>query len=186
MAEEIPAPEKEKTPPAEKKPGKKPATPSAGAPAKEEAPAKAEAPAPKAATVEEMLKEELGAIKVRRAKGSKNITSGVANVLASYNNTIVSITDHRGQVISWASAGRTGARGSRKSTSFAGTQVAQMAARDAMAHGLKEIVIRVSGPGQGRESAIRALHAIGLEVTSIVDVTPVPHNGCRPRKRRRV
>jgi small subunit ribosomal protein S11 len=137
-------------------------------------------------TAEDLLKEELGAIKVRKAKGSKNVTSGVANVLASFNNTIVAITDHKGQVIAWSSAGKCNFRGSRKSTAYAAQIVAQDAARNAMAHGLKDVVIRVSGPGLGRDSAIRALQAIGLEITSIVDVTPIPHNGCRPRKRRRV
>ena len=137
-------------------------------------------------TAEELLKEEIGAIKVRKAKGSKNVTSGVANVLASFNNTIVSITDPKGQVIAWSSAGKCNFRGSRKSTAYAAQVVAQDAARNAMSHGLKDVVIRVSGPGLGRDSAIRALQAIGLEITSIVDVTPIPHNGCRPRKRRRV
>jgi len=137
-------------------------------------------------TAEDLLKEELGAIKVRKAKGSKNVTSGVVNVLASFNNTIVSITDQKGQVIAWSSAGKCNFRGSRKSTAYAAQVVAQDAARNAMAHGLKDIVIRVSGPGLGRDSAIRALQAIGLEITSIIDVTPIPHNGCRPRKRRRV
>jgi len=137
-------------------------------------------------TAEDLLKEELGAIKVRKAKGSKNVVSGVANVLASFNNTIVSITDQKGAVIAWSSAGKCNFRGSRKSTAYAAQVVAQDAARNAMAHGLKDIVIRVSGPGLGRDSAIRALQAIGLEIVSIVDVTPIPHNGCRPRKRRRV
>jgi small subunit ribosomal protein S11 len=137
-------------------------------------------------TAEDLLKEELGTIKVRKAKGSKNVTSGYANVLASFNNTIVSITDHKGQVIAWSSAGKCNFRGSRKSTAYAAQVVAQDAARNAMSHGLKDVVIRVSGPGLGRDSAIRALQAIGLEITSIVDVTPIPHNGCRPRKRRRV
>ena len=137
-------------------------------------------------TAEDLLKEELGAVKVRKAKGSKNVSSGVANVLASFNNTIVSITDQKGAVIAWSSAGKCNFRGSRKSTAYAAQVVAQDAARNAMAHGLKDIVIRVSGPGLGRDSAIRALQAIGLEIVSIVDVTPIPHNGCRPRKRRRV
>ncbi len=137
-------------------------------------------------TAEDLLKEELGTIKVRKAKGSKNVTSGYANVLASFNNTIVSITDQKGQVIAWSSAGKCNFRGSRKSTAYAAQVVAQDAARNAMSHGLKDIQIRVSGPGLGRDSAIRALQAIGLEITSIVDVTPIPHNGCRPRKRRRV
>ncbi len=137
-------------------------------------------------TAEDLLKEELGTIKVRKAKGSKNVISGVANVLASFNNTIVSITDQKGAVIAWSSAGKCNFRGSRKSTAYAAQVVAQDAARNAMSHGLKDIVIRVSGPGLGRDSAIRALQAIGLEIVSIVDVTPIPHNGCRPRKRRRV
>ena len=137
-------------------------------------------------TAEDLLKEELGAVKVRKAKGSKNVTSGYANVLASFNNTIVSITDQKGAVIAWSSAGKCNFRGSRKSTAYAAQVVAQDAARNAMAHGLKDIQIRVSGPGLGRDSAVRALQAIGLEITSIVDVTPIPHNGCRPRKRRRV
>ncbi|MSU69542.1 MAG: 30S ribosomal protein S11 [Opitutaceae bacterium] len=137
-------------------------------------------------SAEDLLKEELGAIKVRKAKGSKNVISGVVNVLASFNNTIVSITDGKGAVIAWSSAGKCNFRGSRKSTAYAAQVVAQDAARNAMSHGLKDVVIRVSGPGLGRDSAIRALQAIGLEITLIVDVTPIPHNGCRPRKRRRV
>ncbi len=137
-------------------------------------------------TAEELLKEELLAVKVRKAKGSKNITSGIANIAATFNNTIVSITDAKGNVISWSSAGKCNFRGSRKSTAYAAQVVAQDAARNAMAHGLKEVQIRVSGPGLGRDSAIRGLQAIGLEISSIIDVTPVPHNGCRPRKRRRV
>ena len=141
---------------------------------------------PKSASAEDLLKEELATIKVRKAKGSKNVTSGVANVAATFNNTIVSITDSKGNVIAWSSAGKCNFRGSRKSTAYAAQVVAQDAARNAMSHGLKEVQIRVSGPGLGRDSAIRGLQAIGLEISSIIDVTPVPHNGCRPRKRRRV
>jgi small subunit ribosomal protein S11 len=137
-------------------------------------------------TAEELLKEELGELKIRKAKGSKNITTGLANILASFNNTVVTITDLKGNVIAWSSAGKCNFRGSRKSTAYAAQIVAQDAARNAMAHGLKDVQIRVSGPGLGRDSAIRALQAIGLEITSIIDVTPIPHNGCRPRKRRRV
>lgn len=137
-------------------------------------------------TAEDLLKEELGTIKIRKAKGSKNVVSGVANILASFNNTIVSITDAKGQVIAWSSAGKCNFRGSRKSTAYAAQVVAQDAARNAISHGLKDVVIKVSGPGLGRDSAIRALQAIGLEINTIIDVTPVPHNGCRPRKRRRV
>ena len=158
----------------------------AGAPATEQKPVETVGGVARQPTAEDLLKEELGTVKVRKAKGSKNVGSGVANVLASFNNTIVTIADHKGQVISWSSAGKCNFRGSRKSTAYAAQIVAQDAARNAMAHGLKDIVIRVSGPGLGRDSAIRALQAIGLEITSIVDVTPIPHNGCRPRKRRRV
>jgi small subunit ribosomal protein S11 len=166
--------------------GAAPAGAPGAAPAAEQKPVEMVHGVAKQPTAEDLLKEELGAIKVRKAKGSKNVTSGVANVLASFNNTIVSITDQKGQVIAWSSAGKCNFRGSRKSTAYAAQVVAQDAARNAMAHGLKDIVIRVSGPGLGRDSAIRALQAIGLEIVSIVDVTPIPHNGCRPRKRRRV
>ena len=174
------------------KPADDAAAPAGAAPAADGKPAAPAAPkemiggVAKQPTAEDLLKEELGAIKVRKAKGSKNVTSGFANVLASFNNTIVSITDPKGQVIAWSSAGKCNFRGSRKSTAYAAQIVAQDAARNAMSHGLKDVVIRVSGPGLGRDSAIRALQAIGLEITSIVDVTPIPHNGCRPRKRRRV
>ncbi len=154
----------------------------AAAPAAEAAPAEA----PKAATAADLLKDEVTALKVRKAKGAKNITTGIAFVTASFNNTIVSITDLKGNVISWASAGKCNFRGSRKSTAYAAQIVAQEAARGAMAHGLKDIQIRIAGPGLGRDSAVRALQAVGLEVTAIVDITPIPHNGCRPRKRRRV
>ncbi len=160
--------------------------PAAPGPAGEQKPVEMVHGVAKQPTAEDLLKEELGTIKVRKAKGSKNVVSGVANVLASFNNTIVSITDQKGAVIAWSSAGKCNFRGSRKSTAYAAQVVAQDAARNAMAHGLKDIVIRVSGPGLGRDSAIRALQAIGLEIVSIVDVTPIPHNGCRPRKRRRV
>jgi small subunit ribosomal protein S11 len=174
------------------RPERKPKAPKTGldgapiAPAAPEKPVEMVGGVAKQPTAEDLLKEELGTIKVRKAKGSKNVTSGFANVLASFNNTIVSITDAKGQVIAWSSAGKCNFRGSRKSTAYAAQVVAQDAARNAMSHGLKDIVIRVSGPGLGRDSAIRALQAIGLEITSIVDVTPIPHNGCRPRKRRRV
>lgn len=192
-----PAEKKAKAPKADKaaKPaadGAASAAPAAAGEAAPKAPAPADKPVEmvggvaKQPTAEDLLKEELGTIKVRKAKGSKNVVSGYANVLASFNNTIVSITDQKGQVIAWSSAGKCNFRGSRKSTAYAAQVVAQDAARNAMSHGLKDVQIRVSGPGLGRDSAIRALQAIGLEITSIVDVTPIPHNGCRPRKRRRV
>ncbi len=124
--------------------------------------------------------------KIVKAKGSKNVFTGIAHISATFNNTIVSITDMTGAVIGWSSAGKCGFRGSKKSTAYVAQVVAQDASRQAMGHGLKEVSVRVKGPGTGRESAIRALQAIGLEVTSITDVTPTPHNGCRPRKQRRV
>jgi small subunit ribosomal protein S11 len=144
------------------------------------------APAVAAPTAAELLAEDPNARKVIKAKGAKNISTGVACILATFNNTQVTITDMQGNLIGWSSAGRVGFKGSRKSTAYAAQQVAQDAARQAMAHGMREIEVRVKGPGSGRESAIRALQAIGLEVTVIKDVTPVPHNGCRPRKKRRV
>ncbi len=137
-------------------------------------------------TAAELLGEDPNAKKIVKAKGAKNISVGVANILATFNNTQVSITDMQGNVLGWSSAGRVGFKGSRKSTAFAAQQVAQDAARQAMAHGMREVEIRVKGPGSGRESAIRALQAIGLEISTIKDVTPIPHNGCRPRKKRRV
>jgi small subunit ribosomal protein S11 len=124
--------------------------------------------------------------KPARVKGSKNIYSGVVHILATFNNTLVTITDASGNVIAWSSAGRVGYRGSKKSTAYVAQLVAQDACRQAMAHGLKEVIIKVKGPGTGRESAIRAVQAAGLDVTSILDVTPIPHNGCRPKKPRRV
>jgi len=124
--------------------------------------------------------------KIIKAKGSKNVYSGFAHVLSTFNNTIVTITDLQGNVIGWSSAGKVGFKGSRKSTAYAAQMVAQDACRQAMGHGLKEVEVLVRGPGAGRESAVRALQAIGLDLTVIRDVTPVPHNGCRPPKQRRV
>jgi small subunit ribosomal protein S11 len=160
----------------------------AAAPGAAEAPKPGEAGAPGAVapTAAELLADELAGKKIVKAKGAKNITTGIANILATFNNTLVSITDMQGHVIGWSSAGRVGFKGSRKSTAYAAQQVAQDAARQAMSHGMKEIEVRVKGPGSGRESAIRALQAIGLEISTIKDVTPIPHNGCRPRKKRRV
>jgi small subunit ribosomal protein S11 len=146
----------------------------------------AETPAVVAPTAAELLGEDANAKKIVKAKHAKNVAVGVSNILATFNNTQVTITDMQGNLIGWSSAGRVGFKGSRKSTAYAAQQVAQDAARQAMAHGMKEVEIRVKGPGSGRESAIRALQAIGLEISSIKDVTPIPHNGCRPRKKRRV
>ncbi len=123
---------------------------------------------------------------VRRRREHKNIERGQAHIRASFNNTIVTITDVQGNAISWASAGGLGFRGSRKSTPFAAQSAAETAAKSAMEHGLKTVEVYVKGPGSGREAAIRALQAAGLEVSLIKDVTPIPHNGCRPPKRRRV
>jgi small subunit ribosomal protein S11 len=130
--------------------------------------------------------DEVEKPKILKAKGSKNVHSGIAHVLSTFNNTIVTITDLTGKVIGWSSAGKVGFKGSRKSTAYAAQMVAQDASRQAMGHGLKEVEVRVKGPGAGRESAVRALQAIGLDLTVIRDVTPVPHNGCRPPKQRRV
>src|SRR5438552_12349006 len=146
----------------------------------------AEPVAASAPTAAELLGEDVGAKKIIKAKGAKNIVVGIANILATFNNTLVSITDMHGNILGWSSAGKVGFKGSRKSTAFAAQQVAQDAARQAMSHGMREVEIKVKGPGSGRESAIRALQAIGLEITAIKDMTPVPHNGCRPRKKRRV
>ena len=194
MAEETkkktPAPKKEGKPEAaaEEKAAKSAAA--AAAPTAEAAPAVAGAPGVVAAgtapTAAELLGEDANAKKIIKAKHAKNVVAGIANILATFNNTQVTITDMHGNLIGWSAAGRVGFKGSRKSTAYAAQMVAQDAARQAMAHGMKEVEIRVKGPGSGRESAIRALQAIGLEITTIKDVTPVPHNGCRPRKKRRV
>lgn len=152
------------------------------APKKSKEAAPAAAPAPISISLDDAIEP----VKIVKAKGSKNISQGVAHVQASFNNTIVTITDLRGSVIGWSSAGKCGFKGSRKSTAYAAQMVAQDACRQAMGHGLKEVEVRVKGPGAGRESAVRAMQAIGLDVTVIRDVTPVPHNGCRPPKQRRV
>jgi small subunit ribosomal protein S11 len=208
MAEEKKKPaKKEAKPEASAEKAEKPAKPAGEkAPKKTAAPtegassgAEGAAPAPAAAggapagaavaaapTAAELLADDMAGKKIVKAKGAKNVVSGIANILATFNNTIVTITDMQGHAIGWSSAGRVGFKGSRKSTAYAAQQVAQDAARQAMSHGMKEVEIRVNGPGSGRESAIRALQAIGLEITTIKDVTPIPHNGCRPRKKRRV
>src|SRR6059058_2449412 len=183
-AEKAPAPksqESEKAPPAkadaQAKPAKKSAKP------KKEQPATAAPATPENLS---LSSEEVDKPKIVKAKGSKNVHSGIAHVLSTFNNTIVTITDLKGNVIGWSSAGKVGFKGSRKSTAYAAQMVAQDASRQAMGHGLKEIEVLVRGPGAGRESAVRALQAIGLDLTVIRDVTPVPHNGCRPPKQRRV
>jgi len=125
------------------------------------------------------------AAKVRK-KARKNISNGVVHIQATFNNTIVNISDKQGNTISWASSGAAGFKGSRKSTPFAAQLAAEQCAKKAMEHGLKSVEIFVKGPGSGREAAIRSLQAVGLEISIIRDVTPIPHNGCRPPKRRRV
>jgi small subunit ribosomal protein S11 len=161
------------------------------------APAPATTPAPEAAVLEAPKKDvkrdifaEIGGgeeeIKIHKAKGSKNITRGIVHVTATFNNTLVSVTDASGNSIGWSSAGKMGFKGSRKSTAYAAQVVSQDACRQAMGHGLKEVDVRVKGPGSGRESAVRAVQGLGLEILSIRDVTPIPHNGCRPKKARRV
>ncbi len=125
------------------------------------------------------------ASRVKR-KERKNITAGIAHVNSTFNNTIITISDVQGNVISWSSAGMQGFKGSRKSTPYAAQIAAEDAGRKAQEHGMKNLEVEVKGPGSGRESALRALQAIGFTISSIVDITPIPHNGCRPRKRRRV
>ena len=161
------------------------------------APAPAPAPAAVEAAVEAPKKEqkrdifaEIGGgeeeIKIHKAKGSKNVTRGIVHVTATFNNTLVSVTDANGNALGWSSSGKMGFKGSRKSTAYAAQVVSQDACRQAMGHGLKEVEVRVKGPGSGRESAVRAVQGLGLEITAIKDVTPIPHNGCRPKKARRV
>ncbi|MBM3863916.1 MAG: 30S ribosomal protein S11 [Verrucomicrobia bacterium] len=165
---------------------------SAAAPAA--APAPAPTPEPAAEAQKKEVKRDIFAeiaggeeeIKIHKAKGSKNIHRGVVHVTATFNNTLVSVTDANGNAIGWSSSGKMGFKGSRKSTAYAAQVVSQDACRQAMGHGLKEVDVRVKGPGSGRESAVRAVQGLGLEILSIRDVTPIPHNGCRPKKARRV
>jgi len=133
-----------------------------------------------------MAKQTMKKTVIKRRRERKNIEKGAAHIRSTFNNTIVTISDVNGNVISWASGGEMGFKGSRKSTPFAAQQAAEAAAKGAMDHGLKTIEVYVKGPGQGRESAIRSLQSAGLEIIMIKDVTPIPHNGCRPPKRRRI
>ncbi len=130
--------------------------------------------------------EDPDKVKIHKSKKSKNVTKGIVHVTATFNNTCVTVTDERGNTIGWSSSGKMGFKGSRKSTAYAAQVVSQDACRQAMSHGLKEALVRVKGPGAGRESAVRAVQGLGVEVTGILDVTPIPHNGCRPKKARRV
>ena len=147
---------------------------------------KTEVPEKKEETAADLLGANIEQVKIRKAKGSKNVTSGICYVVATFNNTKVSFTDMKGNVISWSSSGKCNFRGSRKSTAYAAQVVTQDAGKVAMSHGMKEVLVKVKGPGMGRDSAIRALQSLGFSVSSILDVTPVPHNGCRAPKRRRV
>ena len=125
-------------------------------------------------------------IRIHKAKKSKNVQTGLVHITATFNNTLVSVTDLNGNAIGWSSAGKMGFKGSRKSTAYAAQVVCQDACRQAMSHGLKEAEVRVKGPGSGRESAVRAVQGLGINISAIRDVTPIPHNGCRPKKARRV
>lgn len=168
------------------------ATESTDAPAEGDTPAESEeAEAKKTEEKRDIFAELLGEespdkVKVHKSKKSKNVVKGIVHVTATFNNTIVSVTDERGNSIGWSSAGKMGFKGSRKSTAYAAQVVSQDACRQAMAHGLKEVDVRVKGPGAGRESAVRAVQGLGVDVNIIEDVTPIPHNGCRPKKARRV
>ena len=150
-----------------------------------------EAPAPKEEKKRDIFAELLGEedpdkVKVHKSKKSKNVTNGIVHVTATFNNTTVTVTDERGNTIGWSSSGKMGFKGSRKSTAYAAQVVSQDACRQAMSHGLKQVLVRVKGPGAGRESAVRAVQGLGVEISGILDVTPIPHNGCRPKKARRV
>jgi len=184
-AETAPAAPAAETPKAEEA---KPGTPKPGE-AKADAPAESEG-GPKKDEKRDIFAEiagaEEGQVKIHKAKKSKNVHRGIVYITATFNNTLVGVTDPRGNSIGWSSAGKMGFRGSRKSTAYAAQVVSQDACRQAMGHGLKEVDVRVKGPGSGREAAVRALQALGVDVLSIKDVTPIPHNGCRPKKARRV
>ncbi len=144
-------------------------------------------PAPKKDIFAEIMGEDpADALKVHKAKKNKNIAKGIVHIKATFNNTVVTVTDEVGNTIGWSSAGKMGFKGSRKSTAYAAQVVSQDACRQAMSHGLKTAEVRVKGPGAGRESAVRAIQTLGIDVAVIEDVTPIPHNGCRPKKARRV
>ncbi len=162
--------------------------------AEEAAPATPEAPAEEAPKAPEKKRDifaetaggEEEQNRIHKAKKSKNVQTGVVHIIATFNNTLVTVTDLNGNSIGWSSAGKMGFKGSRKSTAYAAQVVSQDACRQAMSHGLKHVEVRVKGPGSGRESAVRAVQGLGLNITAIKDVTPIPHNGCRPKKARRV
>jgi len=149
----------------------------------EEAP---KAPEKKRDIFAELAGEDEESVRIHKAKKSKNVTTGIVHIVATFNNTLVTVTDVNGNTIGWSSAGKMGFKGSRKSTAYAAQVVSQDACRQAMSHGLKEAEVRVKGPGSGRESAVRAVQGLGINISAIQDVTPIPHNGCRPKKARRV
>ena len=189
-AAETPAAEEAKAPEAAKKaPAEAPAAdtqeaaPQAEDAAAEDAP---KAPEKKRDIFAEIAGGEEEQIRIHKAKKSKNVQTGLVHITATFNNTLVSVTDVNGNAIGWSSAGKMGFKGSRKSTAYAAQVVCQDACRQAMSHGLKEAEVRVKGPGSGRESAVRAVQGLGINITAIRDVTPIPHNGCRPKKARRV
>tara|TARA_B100001093_G_C26572500_1_gene903552 strand:+ start:204 stop:788 length:585 start_codon:yes stop_codon:yes gene_type:complete len=184
------APAKDKTSKSEKvekaEKVEKPEQENSSAEGKDDKESKVEKAEKKEETAADLLGANIEQVKIRKAKGSKNITSGICYVVATFNNTKVSFTDMKGNVISWSSSGKCNFRGSRKSTAYAAQVVTQDAGKVAMSHGMKEVLVKVKGPGMGRDSAIRALQSLGFSVSSILDVTPIPHNGCRAPKRRRV
>lgn len=162
-------------------------TPAEGAPAGETAAEPKKEEEKKRDIFAELLGEEpADKVKIHKAKTNKNVVNGVVHIAATFNNTMVTVTDQRGNTIGWSSAGKMGFKGSRKSTAYAAQVVSQDACRQAMSHGLKEVEVRVKGPGSGRESAVRAVQNLGLDINAINDVTSIPHNGCRPKKARRV
>ena len=179
-AENAPAPEAAAPEAAEEAPAQEQQAEEVAA---EEAP---KAPEKKRDIFAEIAGGEEEQICIHKAKKSKNVQTGVVHITATFNNTLVSVTDVNGNAIGWSSAGKMGFKGSRKSTAYAAQVVSQDACRQAMSHGLKEAEVRVKGPGSGRESAVRAVQGLGINITSIKDVTPIPHNGCRPKKARRV
>ncbi|MGB2559651.1 MAG: 30S ribosomal protein S11 [Akkermansiaceae bacterium] len=179
-AENAPAPEAAAPEAAEEAPAQEQQAEEVAA---EEAP---KAPEKKRDIFAEIAGGEEEQIRIHKAKKSKNVQTGVVHITATFNNTLVSVTDVNGNAIGWSSAGKMGFKGSRKSTAYAAQVVSQDACRQAMSHGLKEAEVRVKGPGSGRESAVRAVQGLGINITSIKDVTPIPHNGCRPKKARRV
>ncbi len=187
---EVPA----EAPAAEESKAEKVEAPAETPAAEEAAPATPEAPAEEAPKAPEKKRDifaeiaggEEEQIRIHKAKKSKNVQTGVVHIIATFNNTLVTVTDLNGNSIGWSSAGKMGFKGSRKSTAYAAQVVSQDACRQAMSHGLKQAEVRVKGPGSGRESAVRAVQGLGINITAIKDVTPIPHNGCRPKKARRV